>query len=231
MFAIWQNLNPGSYVTNQSNPQATFTTPRNSWADENTPLHPFRSNEAGDFWTSSSVRDHTVLGYTYPEFMNLADNTTLIHRVNALYGGNARSLFSWDLAHQYGSAGISLRLETAQYYYFANIRATSGVPTMGSKVYVFLDDIPADSQASDTQEPYVNNPALVGFTGFQNTVSTASELTQTDGEKMTGVVALTKALEDKVGLGHLASMDEVAVTAYLQDKMTWRLALVSPDVR
>ncbi|KAF2134809.1 Di-copper centre-containing protein, partial [Dothidotthia symphoricarpi CBS 119687] len=91
MFAIWQALNPESYVTNHTNPKATFTTPKNSWADENTPLHPFRCNSAGDFWTSATVRDHTVFGYTYPELIGLSEDVTLIRRVNALYGENATS--------------------------------------------------------------------------------------------------------------------------------------------
>lgn len=36
LLAIWQALNPNSYVTNHSNPLATFTTPARAWADENT---------------------------------------------------------------------------------------------------------------------------------------------------------------------------------------------------
>lgn len=36
LLAIWQALNPASYVTNQTNMLATFTTPPNSWADDNT---------------------------------------------------------------------------------------------------------------------------------------------------------------------------------------------------
>lgn len=102
---------------------------------------------------------------------------------------------------------------------------------MGYKVYVFFDDIPADSQASAPNEIHVNRSCFVGFTGFQNTVSTMSELTQTNDDKKTGVIALTKALENKVRLGHLASMGEMDVTAYLHEKMTWRVALVRSDVR
>ncbi|KAH7410009.1 hypothetical protein DE146DRAFT_333642 [Phaeosphaeria sp. MPI-PUGE-AT-0046c] len=225
MLAIWQNLNPDSYVTNQSNPKAAFTTPSNSWADENTPLHPFHRDEAGNFWTSSSVRNHKVFGYTYPELINLPENTTLTEKVNALYGGNAKSQFSWDLDQRPGSADIGHQRDASQYYYFASIHVTSRVSNMGYKVYVFLDDIPADSQASDTDEVHFNSPGLVGFAGFQSTVSAANELTQANDDKTMGVIALTKSLEDKVRLGHLASMDEVAVRAYLQKEMTWRIAV------
>jgi tyrosinase len=60
-------------------------------------LHPFHRNLNGDFWTSETVRDHTIFAYTYPELLNLSDNDTLVRRVNQLYGPNATSQFSWDL--------------------------------------------------------------------------------------------------------------------------------------
>ena len=36
MLAVWQALNPDSYVTSHQNMMATFTTPADSYADENT---------------------------------------------------------------------------------------------------------------------------------------------------------------------------------------------------
>jgi tyrosinase len=60
-------------------------------------LHPFHRNLEGDFWTSETVRDHTIFAYTYPELLDLSDNDTLVRRVNQLYGPNATSQFSWDL--------------------------------------------------------------------------------------------------------------------------------------
>jgi hypothetical protein len=50
-----------------------------------------------DFWTSDTVHDHTVFGYTYPELPSLSNNTTRICRVNALYGENTTSQYPWDL--------------------------------------------------------------------------------------------------------------------------------------
>jgi tyrosinase len=45
--------------------------------------------------------------------------------------------------------------------------------------------------------------------------------------KTNGVVALTAALEDRMRMGELRSMDEVAVGMYLQEKLHWLLV----DVR
>jgi tyrosinase len=105
------------------------------------------------------------------------------------------------------------------YQYFAHIRAgTGGV----LKVYVFLGEEDADATGP---VDWMNEPGFVGFTGFQTKVDIANA-----GEtemQMNGVVALTSALEDKVEMGQLIGFDEVAVGAYLQDQLSWRLVGVS----
>ncbi|KAG9237189.1 putative tyrosinase [Amylocarpus encephaloides] len=60
LFAMWQALYPDKYVV--------------PWHDDvrgdidvNTQLAPFSKNAAGDKFTAADVRDHTKLGYTYPE--------------------------------------------------------------------------------------------------------------------------------------------------------------------
>jgi hypothetical protein len=41
------------------------------------------------------------------------------------------------------------------------------------------------------------------------------------------VVALTRALEERVTRGKLSSLNEANVAAYLQERMTWRIVMVS----
>ncbi|KAF2030837.1 Di-copper centre-containing protein [Setomelanomma holmii] len=233
MLALWQGLHPDSYVTNHSNSLATFATPPKSWADENTPLLPFRCDPSGGFWTSLTVRDHTVFGYTYPELTDLAENDTLIHRVNALYGENATSQFSWDQNQKHEpdseeptASSISSsttpqaqRLDV-QYHYFANVRAAKGGADKAYQVFVYLD---ADQSSGDATSSG-NSPSMVGFTGFQSTAYHASELSPDEKQETGGVVALTKALEEEVRAGQLASLDEVTVASYLQEHMSWRVA-------
>lgn len=67
IFAIWQALNPDSYVAPQPAYYNSFTTNAGSLQDENTPLTPFRKNDMGEFWTAAEVRGTEVFGYTYPE--------------------------------------------------------------------------------------------------------------------------------------------------------------------
>ena len=84
LFALWQAMNPGSYIgnTNQGNTE-TYTINANQPIDGNTPLSPF-TNGAGQFWTCNSVRDVTQMGYTYSDLDGNVRQT-----VNNLYGSNA----------------------------------------------------------------------------------------------------------------------------------------------
>lgn len=244
--AIWQALNPNSWVTNHSNPTATFTLDAGVYADENTPLHPFHRNQAGDFWTSASVRDHTIFGYTYPELVGLSEGTALVERVNQLYGDNATSQFSWkkdDTAPlpASGNAQAYSELHPAsssprgqyQYQYFANVRVQSLGSEGGYRVFIFVGPTSQATAGSvyDTTT-WMQEPGFIGFTGFQSTNGHVdgyiSGSNTKDGAKgnANGVVALTKALEDLLRTGQLLSLDEHTVGKYLQDNMSWKITTV-----
>ena len=212
-------------------------------------LRPFHRNAAGEFWTSASVRDHTVFGYTYPELIGLSDNVTLVQRVNALYGPNATSQFSWGLdqtspmAPSFPNSSSTVAMNclesplgtTAadvlpkrdfQYQYYANVRIKKNRLGSAFRVYVFLG---AESEivaaCPDTLE-WVSDPGFVGYVGFQSTGGKDGTVAPGMGEGVTGVVALTKVLEDRTKTRHLPSLDKITVEAYLQAHMTWKIAVV-----
>ncbi|KAI4914795.1 hypothetical protein J4E90_004829 [Alternaria incomplexa] len=212
LLAIWQDLHPDSFVESHVNPWPTFATAPYSEADENTP---------GDFWTSASVRDHTVFGSTYPEFLGLSATDTLVGRVNALYGGNATSRFSWETARAEQHVAVPQNSDV-QYQYSAVIRAQHMGPGCVSKVRVFLDaDMNINAGPANTQK-WMSEPGFVGYAGFQNAVGQEKTEMQTNG-----VVALTAALKDRMRMGKLRSMDENVAGTYLQEKLHWLLV----DVR
>ncbi|KAJ4338876.1 hypothetical protein N0V87_003561 [Didymella glomerata] len=243
MTAIWQALNPDSWVTNQSNPTATFTSEAGAYADEDTPLHPFHRSKAGDFWTSASVRDHTVFGYTYPEFVGLSADETLVMRVNRLYGSNATSQFSWKLGdpvlstpsgegHIYNSRrSISVSSPqngTYQYQYHANIRVQKPSSEGGSRVFVFLGPTMAETAGSVYDATlWMRCASFVGFTGFQMMGYAGDALPTGDAN---GVVALTDALEDRLRSGELSSLDEDTVAQFLNENMSWRITTADHQI-
>jgi hypothetical protein len=116
-----------------------------------------------------------------------------------------------------------------QYQYFANIRVQHSVPGGVAKVFVFLGgDVTTNTESSDPLQ-WMADPRFVGYTGFQGAAGQENGVTQEMEMQTNGVVALTKALEDHMRKGHLESMDEVAVGAYLQEKLAWKLVGVSPQ--
>ncbi|KAG9702640.1 hypothetical protein KCU59_g23105, partial [Aureobasidium melanogenum] len=70
---------------------STFTYPAGTVNDENSALTPFFKDTAGTNWTSTSVRDMTTFGYTYPELQNGASASSVRTAINMLYGKNAVS--------------------------------------------------------------------------------------------------------------------------------------------
>lgn len=244
MTVLWQALNPDSWVTNYSNPTATFTSDAGAYADEDTPLHPFHHNKAGDFWTSASVRDHTVFGYTYSELVGLSAGDTLVRRINRLYGDNAQSQFSWKLGdplprpppgteytHNQRRAITmgSPQKGTFHYNYFANIKVQKSGSEGGYKIFVFAGDTNvADAGSSYDATAWMRDPSFVGFTGFQSTNGHGDGYAGDPHSKgdANGVVAMTSALEDRLRSGLLASLDEDAVEEYLHEHMTWRITTV-----
>lgn len=244
MTAMWQALNPDSWVTNHSNPTATFTSNAGAYADEHTPLHPFHRNKAGDFWTSASVRDHTVFGYTYPELVGLSEEDTLVRRVNQLYGEDATSQFSWKVGDPVprpaSGTGYTLNEQRSismsnpqtgkfHYQYFANIKVQKSGSEGGYKVFVFVGPTSAATAgATYDATAWMRDPSFVGFTGFQTTNGHGDGYAgdpKTTGDA-NGVVAMTIALEDRLRSGNVTSLDEDTMGGYLHQHMSWRITTV-----
>ncbi|MCJ1392937.1 hypothetical protein MMC18_005809 [Xylographa bjoerkii] len=97
LFAMWQAINPNSYVVPKSDQAGTYTEPSNFTEDINTPLKPFYQNADKEFWTSANVVKTGTFQYAYPETQewsfpnNQAYQSSVRTAINALYGGSAPS--------------------------------------------------------------------------------------------------------------------------------------------
>lgn len=67
LFALWQTLNPDSYVEPQEYEYGNYVIPPNTIVDVNTQLQPFRNPVTNERWTSESARHISSFSYTYPE--------------------------------------------------------------------------------------------------------------------------------------------------------------------
>lgn len=92
-FAIWQALNPNSYVTPQDATEETLTTEVGTEENKTSALTPFWETRDA-FWTSDGVRKTGTLGYAYPETQSWKFSTPQQYRSNVsavfrqLYGGS-----------------------------------------------------------------------------------------------------------------------------------------------
>ncbi|KAI1959289.1 hypothetical protein LOZ58_004560 [Ophidiomyces ophidiicola] len=95
IIALWQAINPDSWVRPLATRGDTFTRPAGTVEDANTPLHPFHMR-GSIFWNSDTSRSTRTFGYTYPEIQdwNISKEQlqrNVRQRVNELYN-RAQSL-------------------------------------------------------------------------------------------------------------------------------------------
>ncbi|PWW80406.1 Di-copper centre-containing protein [Tuber magnatum] len=69
IFALWQVLNPSSYVVDQRARYSTFWSQANGTEGPNTTLLPFHQNQT-TYWTSLTCRNLKIFGSTYPELVD-----------------------------------------------------------------------------------------------------------------------------------------------------------------
>ncbi|KAF2012125.1 Di-copper centre-containing protein [Aaosphaeria arxii CBS 175.79] len=232
LFAIWEALNPNSYVRGMENTFATWTYPGGSFADANTALTPFRKDDQGNFWSSSDVRWITTLGYTYPEFNDLTDGAaTLVSRVNSLYGPRATSQLG-----NFKARAVSVPLHTREdnkgvagaaafsynRKYDLNIKARKFGFDGSITVYVFLGDAP--SSGSDT---WAKEPSFLGMAGILSQKGSSDK--QQPNVDAHCVVPLTAALESKAHSKELSSFKEKDVEEYLKKNLKWRVISANGD--
>ncbi|PSN64506.1 Di-copper centre-containing protein [Corynespora cassiicola Philippines] len=237
IFAMWQALNPDSYVEPVRNPNPTFTTPGNSIGDAKSPLTPFHKDTSGTFWNSEDVRSTTTFGYTYPE-LSSSDTPSLTSRVNALYGPSAGSTSSTSTSNNtsddddddddeeestkrdlFPSLHHMLSAPTFAHkrQYIASIRAHKFGLDGSFSVYVFLGDKPAAE--SPGPGAWASDPCFVGMSGVLSQGGVSDE--EGGYQEVVGSVPLTAALEERVKRGELESMEEGVVRRYLEERLRW----------
>ncbi|KAF2198311.1 Di-copper centre-containing protein [Delitschia confertaspora ATCC 74209] len=220
LFAIWQSLNPESYVWPNQSRTATFAVANGTVLDADSALQPFHADDRGKTWTSNSVRSTSTFSYTYPELADSPTNSDLVARINALYGPDAtaptpnipvstpRTSFPGH-GHQpiAGAPSFSSRRQ-----YICDIKVRKFALDGSFFIYVFLGEDPGDDASAWT--------GLSSFVGVHG-VFAASGM-HSDVE-VHGAVPLTAALEARLNGGGLEGMGEGGVESYLKESLRWRV--------
>ncbi len=256
LFALWQTMYPNSYTGSQVAPKATRTIPKGSTQNVDSPLTPFHKNAAGDFWTTTLVRDWRTFHYTYPEFADSdGSKSAIASYINKLYGPQATA-----------TAGSSKRNTAPQSQ--APSDSISTASTSGASSSVTSSSTVASSFASatptlDSTPLKANNGSLFQYVANiqtsryalggtyniylfdgqpasevpsswildSNLIGPMGVLAQSGMETVdivtSGSVPLTRTLTDCVTNGKLPDLTEAIVVPYLTSNLHWRVA--GPD--
>lgn len=218
-FALWQVLNPNSYVIPMVAAFSTFTIPAGQIQDTNTPLTPFFKDTSGQFWNSADVRDIKNLGYSYPELSGISgDDITqdVIIAINRLYGHTGERIIKRDLDAQSISASGKYR------EWVANIKMQKSALNEPYSVYIFLGPF------SDDPMCWSSDPNLAGsHTTFSRNMSPDEIVLQSSSQMVTASIPLTDALIGKIGDGELESLNVEDVSSWLLTNLSYRISLLN----
>ncbi|APA08416.1 hypothetical protein SS1G_13364 [Sclerotinia sclerotiorum 1980 UF-70] len=234
-FAIWQTLNPDSYVTPNAASYSTFTMTAGSIQDASTPLKPFYHAGGNNFYSSSDVVSTEAFGYAYPETVQ-GGNTTAqaIKAINRLYGTTApakaishrsiRESSSRIVARELqvnSSSNLPALATNGQYTeWIANIQAKKFALSKSFFVHVFLGPF------KDDPSSWSFEPNLVGTHCVFAKLSSSGAVAADPNQLVTGTMPLTSALLDDISQGLLKSLNEEDVKPYLKKNLHYRVTLL-----
>ncbi|KAK5657068.1 hypothetical protein OQA88_3595 [Cercophora sp. LCS_1] len=240
IFAIWQAINPNSWVQPQSAALPSYTTSKGQVQDSATALTPFFAGDDGIFWTSDSVRDHRIFGYTYSEVqasLNSSRKASAHVRkaINRLYGASSpASLFineakasSLQRARPrkasavWGVKQTDTDIGSRYREWIANIRVSKQALDEPFAVHLFVGDVPLQPQDWSFAKSHVG---MVGVFSSRNMYGAM------EGLAVSGTVPLTKTLVDKIMANELATLDSQDVEKYLRAHLKRRVLTASGKV-
>ncbi|KXJ95839.1 hypothetical protein Micbo1qcDRAFT_192748 [Microdochium bolleyi] len=253
IFAMWQVLNPDSFVVPTRAVYSTHTSSAGAMQDADTDLTPFRRNDTS-FWTSNMVRDHEVFGYTYQEVVNKSHNDTASW-INKLY--TTYSPVSMRFLQQ-GSVTESDTAEHGvpiiEHHQSAEEMEHSVIPSTIhagiSRQAIFLGDnfidwsanIRADKDIYGTSYtvylflgkvprdvllwPIAKN--LVGSLGVFGMSKMVSE--SRIGQQISGTIPLTSAIVRSIYQGHVNSLHVADATRFLRTHLKFAAALANGTI-
>ena len=227
LFAMWQVLNPNSYLTDDTTQDP----------NQDTELHPFRQT-ASQYWTSRLARNLTVFGYTYPELVGW-NQQTVINAVNKLYGPTSssgrkrkRALVPIDSVTSTTPPIVSNFIQSASDFlniptsingqdiswttsneYRAQIQVSSTAANGPFTLCLFL------GEPSSDQSNYAADPNFVGLVGF----FVPSNVPQSHAKLIQGTVSLTTAVNKLIVTKQLADTTPDGIKSYLSQNLRVRI--------
>ncbi|KAK6508807.1 hypothetical protein TWF481_003576 [Arthrobotrys musiformis] len=228
IFAIWQAINPNSYVTQQQNGGGTYGVDWRRTDTVDSYLEPWLS-KTGARMNSTTIRNTAYFGYGYPEVPTHSYLTNAsglrkyaMKQVNDLYSGKV-STSSKRKRDSYGTdetEGLDNSVVNNQYYEWRVDVATDRSALNGSySVHFFLGKPDRDYKKWTSQKEFVGD--YVVFT--HNMETPAGVDPSTINTEITGSVPLTDSMVNAFSNTNLSSLNPQDAIPFLIRNLRWRV--------
>lgn len=211
IMALYQQRFPNTWIEPAKQAMGTFTIEKGSVQGPDSSLTPFHMNADGDMWTSTTVRNWTSFGYTYPELMGNPSNETFTSTLNKLYKPQTQGL---------NNTAIKLPPPA--------LRANDTNITTQATDWLCEVNMPADIKISYSVRTFLGEPDADPRkwpmdNNYVGQLATLSSSRMNTGVIITGSIGLTEKLAQKHASGELKSLSKADVAAYLKDNFHWRI--------
>lgn len=255
--AMWQVLNPDSWVIPTAAVMNSYTTSIGEIQDSKSGLTPFYASTNGSFWNSDMVRDPSVFGYTYLEISGFSSagkglhkRSQLIAAINRLYGSSSPASFTTRerLSKRWEDAVKSERMQESRPLSNRGLgqeddwnitSVAAGRIIVNNQYREWIANICVTKQALNGPfsiqlflGPAPEDPRTWSYAA--NLVGTmgifASPGTYDNGmtaHRVAGTVPLTAALVERVLSGTLANLEPQTVEPFISQELEFRVTL--PD--
>lgn len=246
LIAMWQALNPTSWVQPMVSGETTFTSVKGTLQTSASPLTPFLASADGTFWTSDTARTTDAFGYVYRDVGSFAQfndslRQTLTQKINMLYAP---------------SSAMGLRHETRHVRHSLKGKPTTNAPLPGFQLSSLE---PAADQAihhNNYTEWIVNVQVKSGalpatfFLHFflgepsdnvhqwelsQNHIGSVPIFTMRHGSvpsdtMISGSLPITTTLMKLLGNGNLQDLTPSSVVPFLREYLTMKISSTNDDL-
>ncbi|TVY38862.1 Tyrosinase [Lachnellula subtilissima] len=212
LFAMWQVINPDSYVVPTPATADTYNFKAGDTLDSQSILTPFHDT-SGNYWNSDTARDTHTFGYSYPETNGGSDvdvKDQVLKAVNALYGDKTTNGTDGNNTPQRRDAVVNHR------EWIVNLKADKHALNGSFFVHIFLGDFGSDPTGWSFE------PNLVGTWAVLDKFNTANA----PNKPVSGTIPLTGVLSKLVLANELQSLDPDVVQPYLTANLKYRVTLL-----
>ncbi|ERF72312.1 hypothetical protein EPUS_02199 [Endocarpon pusillum Z07020] len=233
LFAMWQAINPQSYVVPTTNTVGNYAVPKGFVDTADSSLLPFHSDNGTRFWSSNDVRSIRTFGYAYQDVMDWNTNQSTLAgdvraNVNRLYAPavstrqprrfSSGSNTEPPGAHPESSHMTStLRSNKTERQWSITVQVRRFAHQSPFLIDFFVGSPPSSPSAWSTAGNLVGSHA--------HFIASNLDLTHLDGSQSAlnhGEVSLTHCLLANVQRGALADLEPDSVIPFLTKSLNWR---------